>query len=63
MEKNLQEKTGKTLDQWKALLRQQPFSKHGQYMAFLKKEHGVTHGFANFITLKFREGHSSECAR
>ena len=24
-------------------------------MTFLKKWHGITHGFANFITLKFRE--------
>ncbi|WP_299079945.1 DUF5655 domain-containing protein [uncultured Paraglaciecola sp.] len=55
MEQNLLEKTGKTLDQWKQLLSQQPFSKHGEYMTFLKKEHGITHGFANFITLKFRE--------
>ena len=55
MEQNLLEKTGKTLDQWKLLLSQQAFSKHGEYMSFLKKEHGITHGFANFITLKFRE--------
>jgi len=54
MEQNLKEKTGKTLNEWKALLRQQPFSKHGEYMNFLKKEHGITHGFANFITLQFR---------
>jgi predicted transport protein len=31
------------------------FTKHGEYMTFLKKEHAITHGFANFITLKFRE--------
>jgi len=55
MEQNLLEKTGKTLDQWKLLLSQQAFSKHGEYMTFLKKEHGITHGFANFITLKVRE--------
>ncbi len=55
MEQNLKEKTGKTLDEWKALLRQQSFSKHGEYMNFLKKEHGISYGFANFITLKFRE--------
>lgn len=55
MEQNLLEKTGKTLEGWKLLLSQQPFSKHGEYMTFLKKEHGITHGFANFITLKFRE--------
>ena len=55
MEQNLQQKTGKTLEQWKELLSIKNFSKHGEYMAFLKKEHGITHGFANFITLKFRE--------
>lgn len=55
MEQNLLEKTGKTLEQWKQLLAQQSFSKHGEYMSFLKKDHGITHGFANFITLKFRE--------
>ncbi|MCF2947666.1 DUF4287 domain-containing protein [Paraglaciecola aquimarina] len=55
MEQNLLEKTGKTLDEWKALLAQQPFTKHGEYMSYLKKELGITHGFANFITLKFRE--------
>jgi hypothetical protein len=36
-------------------LSQQAFSKHGEYMTFLKKDHAITHGFANFITLKFRE--------
>ena len=58
MEQNLKEKTGKTLNEWKGLLRQQSFSKHGETMTFLKKEHGVTHGFANFITMKFREADS-----
>lgn len=55
MEQNLPEKTGKTLDEWKGLLSQQTFSKHGEYMNFLKSEHGLSHGYANFITLKFRE--------
>lgn len=55
MEKDLKQKTGKTLDEWKQILAKQAFKKHGEYMSFLKGEHGVTHGFANFITLKFRE--------
>lgn len=55
MEQNLLEKTGKTLEQWKALLATKPFSKHGEIMSFLKGEHGITHGFANFITMKYRE--------
>ncbi len=55
MEQNLKEKTGKTLDDWHLILHKQPFSKHGEYMAFLKEKHGVTHGYANFIVLKFRK--------
>ena len=52
MEQNLPEKTGKSLEQWKAILAQQSFEKHGQIMQFLKQQHGLTHGFANFIALK-----------
>ncbi|MEP0354358.1 DUF4287 domain-containing protein [Paraglaciecola sp.] len=47
-------KTSKTLEQWKTLLTTQSFSKHGEYMSFLKKELNVTHGFANLIILKYR---------
>lgn len=55
MEENLKEKTGKTLQQCKTELAKQPFTKHGEYMKYLKSECGITHGFANFIVLKFRE--------
>lgn len=55
MEQNLPEKTGKSLDEWKAILKEKKFEKHGEIMNFLKKEQGITHGFANFISLKFRE--------
>ncbi|MEP3211471.1 MAG: DUF4287 domain-containing protein [Maribacter sp.] len=46
---NMPEKTGKSLDEWKAILKQHNFVKHGEAMKFLKGEHGVTHGFANTI--------------
>ena len=55
MEQNLKEKTGKELGEWKKVLAKKGFEKHGEIMNFLKKEQGVTHGFANFISLKFRE--------
>lgn len=55
MEQNLKEKTGKTPDEWKKILATLPYTKHGEFMNFLKKGQGLTHGFANFITLKFRE--------
>ena len=46
---NMPEKTGKSLQQWHAILAGQSFEKHMQAVNFLKKEHGVTHGFANTI--------------
>ncbi len=46
---NMPEKTGKSLEQWKALLAKKAFSKHSESVNFLKKEYGVTHGFANTI--------------
>ena len=46
---NMPAKTGKSLDEWKAILKTKAFAKHGEAMNFLKKEHNVTHGFANTI--------------
>jgi hypothetical protein len=53
---NLPEKTGKTLDQWLALVKAQGASKHGAIVAWLKAEHGVTHGFANLVAHKALQG-------
>ena len=55
MEQHLEEKTGKSLDQWKRVLASAGLEKHGEMVKYLKAEHGVTHGYANFIALKFRE--------
>ena len=63
MEQNLLEKTGKTLDQWKTLLATKKFEKHGEIMSFLKGEMGITHGFANFITLKYRKADAGSANR
>jgi len=48
---NMPEKTGKSLQEWTAILKKKNFAKHGEAMKFLKGEHGVTHGFANTIIL------------
>ncbi|WP_414829269.1 DUF5655 domain-containing protein [Alteromonas sp. H39] len=55
MEANLEETTGKTLAEWKAVLSTTKLEKHGQIVAWLKQDHGLTHGYANFISLKYRE--------
>jgi predicted transport protein len=49
---NLKKNTGKSLDQWIAIVRKEKFEKHGTAMKFLKGEHGLTHGFANLIVHK-----------
>ena len=51
---NLAKNTGKTLDQWIVIVRKQNFAKHGEILKFLKEKHGLTHGFANLISLKAR---------
>jgi predicted transport protein len=53
---NLPEKTGKSMDEWKELLTGAELAKHGEMVKLLKKEHGVTHGFANLIVHEFRSG-------
>ena len=49
---NIKEKTGKTLPQWKKIVKAMKAEKHGQIVKALKAEHGVTHGFANLIAHK-----------
>ena len=48
----LKEKTGKSLEEWLPILRKSGFSKHKEFMGLLKNDHGLTHGFANMISLQ-----------
>ncbi len=57
---NMPEKTGKSLEQWKALLKTKTFEKHSHAVKFLKEEHGVTHGFANTIVTLSKEESTSD---
>ena len=52
---NMPEKTGKSLTEWKLLLKTKSFNKHSEAVNFLKKEHDVTHGFANTIVSLSKE--------
>jgi hypothetical protein len=49
---NLETKTGKSLDTWVATARASGLKKHGQLVALLKQDHGLTHGYANQIALR-----------
>ena len=55
MDQNILEKTGKSVDEWIMVLHAQKFEKHGQMVSFLKSEHGVTHGYANYIAHMLRQ--------
>lgn len=56
---NMPEKTGKSLEEWKQVLKAKSFEKHGQAVKFLKEEYSVTHGFANTIVTLSKEEHTS----
>jgi len=53
MLRNIPEKTGKSLREWCQVLKRSSLKKHGQLVSLLKKDHGITHGFANLIVVKF----------
>lgn len=45
----LPETTGRSMDEWQALVAASGAAKHGEIVKWLKSEHGVTHGYANLI--------------
>jgi len=56
---NLEKKTGKTLGAWIKIAKASKRARHGELVAFLKSEHGLTHGYANLVahrTLKSAAG-------
>lgn len=59
---NLHTNTGKSLDEWIGIVNARGFAKHGEVMAFLKGEHGLTHGFANLIAHKAKGSDAGSAA-
>jgi predicted transport protein len=49
MIKNLEEKYGKSLDEWIAVVNASGLEKPGQQVSYLKAKHGMTHGYANLV--------------
>ena len=45
---NFPGRTGRSLDEWVALIRGSGKTRHGEVVTMLKTEHGMSHGFANF---------------
>ncbi len=49
---NMKDKTGKSFEQWLAIVKKTNAEKHGQIVKLLKADHGMTHGFANLVAHK-----------
>ena len=52
MIKNMINRTGKSIDHWIIIAKEQKDMKHNQLVNFLKKEYSITHGYANLIVRK-----------
>ena len=57
---NMPEKTGKSLEEWKKILKEKSFVKHSEGVKYLKSEYNVTHGFANTIVTLSKEENNSD---
>ena len=55
MIQNMPEKTGKSLEVWFKTLDEKQLNAHSDIMAYIKGEHGVTHGYANTVSLLYRQ--------
>jgi len=52
---SLKEKTGKSLEEWRVVIASAGWLKHGEIVAGLKGEHGLTHGYAHQIALRAKD--------
>jgi hypothetical protein len=53
--RNIEASSGKTMAQWTELIRASGKSKHGEIMALLKSDYGMSHGNANRVALEARD--------
>ena len=59
---NLPKNTGRSLEEWFAVLSGTNLEKHSELMNHLKQEYGISHGFANGIVLRYRQRGSAPSA-
>jgi hypothetical protein len=60
--KNIQTRTGKTLDELYGLIRKSGLTKHGEIVALLKRDLGIGHGDANRLALTFLKSVGEQAA-
>ena len=54
--RNIESATGRSMDEWTAIVRASGRSKHGEILAWLKSEHGFSHGNANRVAIEALRG-------
>ena len=57
---NMPAKTGRSLDEWLTLLAGVGLDTHGAIVDHMKRQHGVSYGFANLIAHRYRESAADE---
>jgi predicted transport protein len=57
--KNLEEKTGKSIDEWITIVNTSGLEKHGELVSMLKEKYGIGHGYANMVVHKAKETHAA----
>lgn len=62
MRRNIQSLTGTSVAEWKTRIRKKGLERHGEIVRWLKAEHGITHGYANFIALEATHGNSANAS-
>ncbi|MBA2724480.1 MAG: DUF4287 domain-containing protein [Actinobacteria bacterium] len=55
MATNLEAKTGRSMSSWIETVLASGKVKHGEMIAYLKEEHGLTHGYANLVAHTARQ--------
>jgi uncharacterized protein DUF5655/uncharacterized protein DUF4287 len=54
--RNIEKSTCRSMDEWVALVKASGPEQHSEVMAWLKTEHGFSHGNANLVTLTAKRG-------
>ena len=57
--RNIEQATGRSMDAWVALVKATGMERHSEILAWLKTEHGFSHGNANLVALIAKRGSPS----
>lgn len=49
---NIERSSGRTVAEWRTLAQERGLAKHGEIVAWLKAEHGMSHGSANRVAIE-----------